>query len=200
MLTRRTLLACTAAAGFLFAAGPRAWAQGTTDATAFVVKLGNELVAIIDGPGSYDSKKQQLDPVIEQAVDVNGIGRFCLGRFWNIATEPQRAAYLQLFHAVLMNNIFGKIGEFKGVTFRPTTTVQRDADILVGTLIKRPNQEPNTVQWVVNTVGGQPKIVDVVAEGTSLRLTQRSDYASYLQRNGNNVDALIAAMKHQVGA
>jgi phospholipid transport system substrate-binding protein len=46
--------------------------------------------------------------------------------------------------------------------------------------------------------GGSPKIVDVVAEGTSLRLTQRSDYASYLSQHGNNVDALIAAMKAQL--
>ncbi len=29
-------------------------------------------------------------------------------------------------------------------------------------------------------ISGSPKIVDVIAEGTSLRLTQRSDYASYL--------------------
>ncbi|HEY0422231.1 MAG TPA: ABC transporter substrate-binding protein [Rhodopila sp.] len=40
--------------------------------------------------------------------------------------------------------------------------------------------------------------MDVVAEGTSLRLTQRQDYASYLTHNNNNIDALIAAMKSQV--
>jgi phospholipid transport system substrate-binding protein len=38
----------------------------------------------------------------------------------------------------------------------------------------------------------------VVAEGTSLRLTQRQDYASYLTHNNNNIDALIAAMKNQI--
>jgi phospholipid transport system substrate-binding protein len=37
----------------------------------------------------------------------------------------------------------------------------------------------------------------VIAEGTSLRLTQRQDYASYLTRNNNNVDALINAMQQQ---
>jgi phospholipid transport system substrate-binding protein len=55
------------------------------------------------------------------------------------------------------------------------------------------------VQWVVDEVDGHPKIVDVVAEGTSLRLTQRSDYGSYLQQHGDSVDALIAAMRRQVG-
>ena len=48
-------------------------------------------------------------------------------------------------------------------------------------------------------MGGGPKIVDVVAEGTSLRLTQRDDYASYLARNNDSVQALIDALKRQVG-
>lgn len=201
MLTRRRLLACTAMAGALLSLPgtlSRAWAQSPADATGFVVRLGNALVAIIDGPGSYEEKKARLRPLIDQSVDVEGIGRFCLGRFWPTATPAQQAEYSRLFQDVLMNNIFGKIGEFKGVTFTPTTTTQREQDLLVGTTIRRPNQQPNTVQWTVNQVRGQLKIVDVVAEGVSLRLTQRQDYAAYLQRNGNNVDALIAAMRQQV--
>jgi phospholipid transport system substrate-binding protein len=67
-------------------------------------------------------------------------------------------------------------------------------------VINRPNQQPNNVQWVVSMASGRPQIVDVIAEGTSLRVTQRSDYASYLARNGNNVDALLTAMQRQVGA
>ncbi len=198
MLTRRRLLACTAMAGVLLSMSPRVWAQAGEDATGFVVRLGNALVAIIDGPGSYDDKKTRLRPLVEQSVDVDGIARFCLGRFVRTATPQQLAEYTHLFHDVLMNNIFGKIGEFQGVTFTPTATTQRDAETLVGTSIKRPNQQANNVQWVVTPVGGQLKIVDVVAEGTSLRLTQRSDYAAYLQRNGSSVDALIAAMRQQI--
>lgn len=202
MLTRRRLLACTAMAGVLLSFAPAmvpgALAQGGPDATAFVVRLGNALVAIIDGPGSYEDKKTRLRPLVDQSVDVDGIARFCLGRFARTATPQQMTEYTRLFHDVLMNNIFGKIGEFQGVTFTPTTTTPREGEMLVGTTIKRPNQQANNVQWVVTPVAGQNKIVDVVAEGTSLRLTQRSDYAAYLQRNGNNVDALIAAMRQQI--
>ena len=197
MLTRRHLLLSTGLTALLLLA-PGAWAQSPGDATGFVVKLGADLVAVIDGPGSYDDKKRRLQPIIESAVDVDGIARFCLGRFWRTASPAQQTEFTRLFHDVLMNNIFGKIGEFRGVTFKPTTTSQRDQDSLVGTLIKRPNQDQNTVQWVVNGQSGRLKVVDVIAEGTSLRLTQRADYAAYLQRNGDNVDALIGAMRQQV--
>ncbi len=206
MLTRRHLLVCTAMTGLLIAAGPRAWAQGAPnaapspgEATAFVVKLGSDLVAIVNGPGTYEDKKSRLQPLIESAVDVDGIARFCLGRFVRSASPSELSEYTRLFHDVLINNITGKIGQFQGVGFKPTTTSQRDGEDLVGTLISRPNQEPNNLQWVVETVGGKPKVVDVIAEGTSLRLTQRADYAAYLTRNNNSVTALIAAMKQQIG-
>ncbi len=133
-------------------------------------------------------------------MDVDGIARFCLGRFWRGATPSQQQAYVRAFHKVMLNSITTKLGEFQGVAFAMTQTVQREGATLVGTRITRPNQEPAPVQWVVDEVDGHPKIVDLVAEGTSLRLTQRSDYGSFLSRNGGNVDALIAAMRRQVGA
>lgn len=51
------------------------------------------------------------------------------------------------------------------------------------------------MQWIVNN---SPKVVDVIGEGASLRLTQRQDYSSYIARNGGNVDALISALKRQI--
>jgi phospholipid transport system substrate-binding protein len=67
----------------------------------------------------------------------------------------------------------------------------------VTTVVIRPNNPPTTVDWVIVNPASAPKIIDVLAEGTSLRLTQRQDYAAYLTRNNNDVDALISAMKQQ---
>lgn len=200
MLTRRHLLVCTALTAMLLAVAPgTAFAQGGSapEATAFITKLGNDLIAIVNAPGGYEDKKRKLNPLIEGAVAIDEIAKFCLGRFVRTATPAQLQEYTRLFHDVLINNITGKIGEFQGVAFASTQTTQRDADILVGTLITRPNQKPNTVQWVVNQLAGRPKILDVIAEGVSIRLTQRSDYAAYLARNNNDVGALIGAMKQQ---
>src|SRR4051794_6730794 len=199
MLTRRAFLVVSVAAAGLLAAGPYAWVQAGGDPTGFVMSLGNQMATIVNGPGTLEQKRQRMAPLIEQAVDINRIAQFCLGRFWRTATPQQQQRYMQLFHAVLLNNISSKLGEFQGVTFRPTTTQQREGEAYVGTVINRPNQQPNNVQWVVSTASGRPQVVDVIAEGTSLRVTQRSDYASYLSRNGNNVDALLTAMQRQVG-
>ena len=63
--------------------------------------------------------------------------------------------------------------------------------------MNRPGNAPAKVDWLVSADSGSPKIIDVIAEGTSLRLTQRSDYSAYLARNNNNVQALIEALRQQ---
>ncbi len=198
MLNRRTLLACGAACLSLLAL-PRAWAQDDS-ATSFVKDFGGRLVQVVNGDEPLAQKQQSLRPLIDQAVDVDAIARFCLGRFANSATPEQLAQFTTLFHAVLVDNITSKIGEYRGVTFKMTDTVVRNGEVFVGTIVQRPNTAPTNVRWVVSTTSGSPKIVDVIAEGTSLRVTQRSDYSSYLSHNGNDLNALLGAMRRQVSA
>src|SRR6185312_13299770 len=45
---------------------------------------------------------------------------------------------------------------------------------------------------------GHPRIVDVLAGGTSLRLTQSADCTSYLAHHDYSIHELIAAMRHMV--
>jgi phospholipid transport system substrate-binding protein len=197
MLTRRVFLYFGAAAAALFIAHAPASAQGE-DATTFVHDFGMRLINVVNGDAPLAQKEQELLPLIDHDVDVDAIARFCLGRFTKDATPQQLAEFTRLFHQVLVENITSKLGEYRGVSMRMLATSMRGDDAMVGTVVQRPNNAPNNVQWVVSTASGAPKIVDVVAEGTSLRLTQRSDYASYLARNGNNVDALISAMRKQL--
>lgn len=208
-LTRRSLLASATslgAAGALasLAAAPMTPASAQdavspAQATAFVRQTGDRLVAIVNGPGSTAQKQAALQAEINAAVDVDGVGRFVLGRFWRLATPAQRQEYLRLFHAVLMNSITGRLGEYHGVRFSVGRATPTAEGVQVATVVTRPNNPPANVIWVVRDEGGAPKVVDVVAEGTSLRVTQRDDYASYISRNNDSVQALIDALKRQVG-
>ena len=194
MIPRRTLLlsTCFAALG----AGS-ALADQAGD-TAFVQQLGAQLVQVVDGGGSDAQKASALVPIIDRSVDSDAIARFCLGVAARTATPQQVTDFQQVFHQVLLNNITLRIGKFRGVSFSMTQTQARGDESYVGTIIKRPNEDPNNVQWVVSRSTGAPKIVDVVAEGTSLRQTQRSDYRSFLQQHNNDVNALLAALRRQV--
>jgi phospholipid transport system substrate-binding protein len=195
MITRRNCLTLAA----LSALAPlAARAQGTDKAAAFVKATGDKLVAVVNGPGSAASKRAQMTQIINSAVDVDGVGKFCLGRYWRQASPEQQKQYLSLFHEVLVTNITSKLGEYQGVTFTMGRSRQQDEETVVSTTVVRPNNAPTAVDWIIANPTSDPKIIDVVAEGTSLRLTQRSDYASYLTHNNGSIDALIAAMKSQI--
>ncbi len=174
-------------------------AQGANDkASALIKSIGDQLVSVVNGPGGDRDKRARLTEIIDSGVDVDGVARFCLGRFWRTASADQQRRYMELFHQVLVNNITSKIGDYRGVRFQMGRTQRREDDAVVSTVVERPNNPPTNVDWIVSSPASDPKIIDVVAEGTSLRLTQRQDYASFLSHNNNNIDALINAMRQQV--
>lgn len=201
MTDRRRFLVLAGAAAFalmLPAGVGRALAQAGGDRSgAFLRGVSDKLVAVVNGPGSAADRKRGMQQIIEQNVDVNGVAQFCLGRHWRDASPEQREQYTTLFHDVLVNSITGHLGEYTGVKVTVGRTQQHEDSDTVSSVVERPNNGPANVDWIISNAGPSPKIVDVVAEGTSLRLTQRSDYAAYLSHNGNNLQALIDAMKHQ---
>ncbi len=196
MFSRRTALTLTAACLAVLAV-PGARAQTPEQASAFVQSLGNQLVGIVNGSGSAEQKSAALTRVIDSDVDVAGVARFCLGRFWRLATPQQQREYETLFRRVLILSITSKIGDYQGVRFTIGRTTPRQDEQVVATTIAGPKKPPAEVDWAVRTVDGSPKIVDVVAEGTSLRLTQRDDYASFIVQHHDSVQALIDAMQRQ---
>ncbi len=92
-------------------------------------------------------------------------------------------------------NIMAKLGEYQGVKFTVSRSRRQEEDEIVSSVVERPNNPPTNVDWVISDPDSNPKISDVIAAGTSFRLTQRSDYASYLAHN--SVDALINALQQQ---
>ena len=198
MLSRRSFLMLSAAALACLAVPgiPEARADDAS-ANAFVRSFGDTLIGIVNSPGSAADKQRRLAPVIERGVDVDAIAQSCLGAPWRTATPAQRKQYLELFHGVLINSIVGHLGEYAGVTYTMTRTQDRGGKAYVGTIVHRPSSTDVAVQWVVG-LDGPERIVDVVAEGTSLTVTQSSDYASFLASHNRDVDALIAAMRRQV--
>ena len=97
-----------------------------------------------------------------------------------------------------MNAITDKLGDYRGVSFTIGSISKSGDDDAVEATLVRPQQPPASMQWIVGYASGGPKVVDVIGEGASLRLTQRQDYSSYIARNGGSVDALLSALKRQI--
>ncbi|MDB5374181.1 MAG: transporter [Belnapia sp.] len=198
-ISRRGLLG----AATLLAPALSGAARAQTDigrASAFIQTTGQQLVAAInDQSNNLAARRQKVAAVLRHAVDVEGVGRFIIGRWWRNASAQEQQEYIRLFDETLVRNLSARFGEYQGVRFSLGRTQQRtEDDVLVNTVIERPNSPPFSLDWRVGDINGQPKIVDVIAEGTSLRLTQRSEYSSVIQRNNGQVGALLQAMRGQI--
>ncbi|HYZ34884.1 MAG TPA: ABC transporter substrate-binding protein [Crenalkalicoccus sp.] len=201
MLHRRQVLIGGLGAGLVLALGcPAALALDPGRAAAFVQQTGQQLVGVLNDPRlDTATRRQRVAQVLRQSVDIDGVGRFILGRWWPMATPAEQQEYLRLFQETLIRNLSARFGDYQGVRFQvgrsqPLT----EDDALVSTVIERPNSQPFALDWRISQVGGQPRIVDVIAEGTSLRLTTRSEYSSVIQQNGGRVSALLDAMRNQI--
>lgn len=171
------------------------------DAATFVKQAGVDLAAVVAGAASPDDKQARLGPYLQRVVDEDGLARFCLGRYWQTATAEQRTEYLALFRKVLLRGVVNRLGDYQAgsVKVSVNTPVQKADGIYVPTVVERSGNRPVNITWMVTREADGLRIGDVVAEGMSMRMTQRSDYASFMARNGGDVAALLAAMRKQVG-
>jgi phospholipid transport system substrate-binding protein len=201
-IDRRSLIGVALTLSFT-AAGLIRPAEAQTDisrAANFIQTTGQELVAAInDQSRNLPARRQQVAAILRRAVDIEGVGRFILGRWWRTASPQEQQEYMALFEETLIRNLSSRFGEYQGVRFTLGRSQQRtEDDVLVNTIIERPNSAPFSLDWRVGEIGGQLRVVDVIAEGTSLRLTQRSEYSSVIQRNNGSVAALLQAMRGQI--
>jgi phospholipid transport system substrate-binding protein len=187
------------AAGLALGLSTRAEAGQDAVAHDFVQKFGDQLVAVINSDESAAAKKAALTPLIQQNIDVDYIGQYCLGRYWKVATSSQREEFLRLFHQVMIRSVMERmVSDYKGVSFTIGRTSQFNDDQIVEGIISRPGNPAADVQLEVSMATGSPKVVDLKGEGASLRQTQRGDYVSYIAQHGGNVDALLGALRRQV--
>ncbi len=172
-----------------------------SDALAFVRRVGHDMPTILSGAHTIDEKRARLLPFIARVVDVDSAARYCLGRFWAHATPGQQQAFSGLFLSVLVNEIAMWTGNYENPGITASVEMQKpvvQADQTeVPTIVKVGQAPPAHITWFVNMRGEQPRILDVAAEGISLRATERGDLMGYLSQHGGDVDGLIAVLRQR---
>lgn len=200
MYLRRFLLGVAVSAPMLMALGGPAWADAPSPdaAKAFITQSGQQLVTIVNGSSGAAAKRTALNQLVNQIVAVDLVGDYVLGRYINVATPAEHQKFQDLFHQLLSYNITYQINAYQGLAFTVNGATPQGNDMVVDTTITAPGKAPADVGWAVREIGGQPKIVDVIVAGTSLRITTRNDYASVITGNGGQVSALLSAMQNQI--
>lgn len=174
-------------------------AKADTGAKSFVENMGQKAISFLGNETySQDQKEAEFRKLLKNSFDMKTIGRFALGRNWNSATPQQQQEYMSLFEDMVVNVYAARFNEYKGQKLDvQSARPDGDKDTLVTSYIVDPNGSGKfQVDWRVRNKGGSYKIVDVIIEGVSMSLTQRSDFSSVIQRGGGDMQALLTHLRN----
>lgn len=185
----------------LLIAGNASAEVNAAKAEAFVKKVTNEGIEdIINANVSQQVKDQRFEKLFNQALDLDFIGKFVLGRNWRTATPAQQKEFISVYRQLNVSTWSRRFDEFKGksFTFVGTTPSNSANQIFVNTTVKMDQGEPAKVVWRVKQTGEQFKIVDIIIENVSLAITARNEYTAFIKNNPGGVEALIANLKTKI--
>lgn len=163
-------------------------------AQSFVSQMAQDGIGFLSDE-NLDSatRKDRFERLLNRSFDMSTIGRFAMGRYWKTATKAQRAKYQRLFKRMIVEVYSQRFSEYNGQQLIvKSARPEGKYDVLVNSMIVPKNGEKIRVDWRVRPKKGQYKVVDVMVEGVSMALTQRSDFASVIQRGGGDVGVLLA--------
>ena len=178
----------------------RGWAAEPGPAGAFVVQLGRELPSVIGDAATEAEKRRRLSGFLARVVDVEAVARFCMGRYWRLATPAQQTEYRSLFLLVLAGGLASRVGIYGAATATTVTMLPEIAKpdgVHVPTVVRTAGEPPVRVTWVVDT-GTRPfHVLDVQAEGLSMRLALRGDHTSFLNQHAGNIDLFLRTLRER---
>ena len=185
------------------AAGPAAAAPDTGDAkaTAFMNGLWSQALDLLNKKRPAAERQAQFRELFHKDFDTPGIARFVLGRYWRTASPEEKQEFLKLFDSYVVYVYTARLSDFQGEQFKITGARPDQDSMLVSTDVITPGApQPLRVDWRLINDDGAYKISDVIVDGVSMLVTQRSEFASVIQRHGGQVQGLINLMREKTAS
>ena len=184
---------------FSFSARPAIAQQDTAAAQALMRDLGAEVIEVISDRRTMTDMIRDLRRLFTQNFDTDTIGRFVLGRYWNVATAEQQTEYLGLFREFIVQTYARRFTEYSNEEFViQSARPEGNQDVMVISRIIRQAGPPVSVDWRIRQRGDRSQIIDVIIEGVSMALTFRDEYRSIIERNGGRIEPLLDALRRQI--
>jgi phospholipid transport system substrate-binding protein len=196
MTAMRVIRILLFAVALAFVAAPAGADDANSAASAFMQSLGSKAIAELTNPDVPQPEREaRFRTLLDQHFDVPAIAKFTLGRYWRTATDEQRAEFTKLFEDFIVQSYSTRFSEYHGESFQVAgSTTDQTGITVVHSKIDMPSSEDVRVDWHLRPRDASFAIVDIVVEGVSMAVTQRSEFASVIQSRGG-VAGLLDALR-----
>jgi len=164
----------------------------------FVQSTVNRASQILSKNISKEEKIDELKNIAKETVDIKGVGFYSLGSIRKTLDDNQKKQYLLLFENYFLKSFSSRLSEYTNPEIDVTNkeVLNKNYTIVNSILVATENRPEVKIDWRIYTKNpNNPQIRDLIIEGLSLARTQKEEFASILNSNDGDINALFKTLE-----
>ena len=164
----------------------------------FINDITSKASNILSSQDTMEVKIQELVKIGENSVDIDGIGFYTLGKHRKSLNEDQKDQFKKIFREYFLKSFSTRLVEYKKAKIVVISEDFKNEKytIVKSKLLATSDRPEVSIDWRVYTKNpNKPLIRDLIIEGLSLARTQKEEFASILNSNDGDINALFKTLK-----
>ena len=156
--------------------------------------MDDTIKTLSDTSLTIEEKHKFVEKVAKENVDIDGLSLYTLGKIRKDIDSETLSEYQNLFEDYFLKSLASRLTDYSSQKFEVIDSDQKNANYtIVNSRIVESKTSPEIkIDWRVYTKNPQkPLIRDLIVEGLSLARTQKEEFASILNSNNNDINALL---------
>ena len=168
------------------------------DPVKFIEKITLEASLILKKNIDKNQKMDQLKILAENSVDIDGIGKYSLGKHKKNISTDQLKEYQKLFYNYFLKSFSSRLSEYSDPKINVMSQQYlNEKYTMVSSILVGDEKRPEiNIDWRVYTKNPDtPLIRDLIIEGLSLARTQREEFNSVIQSADGDINVLFENLR-----
>ena len=164
----------------------------------FVQSTVNRASKLLSENISKEEKITKLKSIAKETVDIRGIGFYSLGAMRKTLNDKEKKEYSELFEEYFLKSFSSRLAEYTNpeIDVYGKEILNKNYTIVNSTLKATSERPEIKIDWRIYTKNpDNPLIRDLIIEGLSLARTQKEEFASVLNSNNDDMEALFKVLK-----
>ena len=164
----------------------------------FVQSTVNRASQILSESITKEEKINKLKTIAKETVDIRAVGFYSLGSARKNLDESQKQKYSELFEGYFLKSFSSRLAEYTNpeIDVKSKKLISENYTIVNSVLVATSSRPEVKIDWRVYTKDkNNPLIRDLIIEGLSLARTQKEEFASILNSNDADINALFKALE-----
>ena len=165
----------------------------------FVQSTVNRASEVLNNKSSKEEKINKLKDIAKETVDINGIGLYTLGSYRKGLSDNQKEKYLKLFGEYFLKTFSSRLAEYSNpeIKVNSSTQLNENYSMVNSTLVATEQRPEVKIDWRIYTKNPENLLIrDLIIEGLSLARTQKEEFASIIQSNDGEIEALFTTLRN----